>query len=62
MTQRELEILELINQGKNNDEIGKTIFISEGTVKWHINHILSKLEVKNRLQAIDKAKNLRLID
>lgn len=62
LTQRELEILELINQGKNNDEIGKTIFISEGTVKWHINHILSKLEVKNRLQAIDKAKNLRLID
>ncbi|MBU1144039.1 MAG: LuxR C-terminal-related transcriptional regulator [Firmicutes bacterium] len=62
LTQRELEILALINQGKNNDEIGKTIFISEGTVKWHINHILSKLEVKNRLQAIDKAKTLKLLD
>lgn len=62
LTQRELEILALINQGKSNDEIGKAIFISEGTVKWHINHLLSKLEVKNRLQAIDKAKLLKLID
>jgi len=62
LTQRELEILVLIRQGMNNDEIGRTIFISEGTVKWHVNHILSKLEVKNRLQAINKAKKLELFD
>lgn len=62
LTQKELDILNLIAQGKNNEDIGKTIFISTGTVKWHINHILSKLDVKNRIQAVEKAKALKLID
>jgi len=61
MTSKELEILMLIAQGKTNEEIGDTLFISIGTVKWHINHILSKLDVKNRLQAIDKAKKLNIL-
>jgi LuxR family transcriptional regulator, maltose regulon positive regulatory protein len=62
LTQKELDILTLMAQGKNNEDIGKTIFISVGTVKWHINHILSKLDVKNRMQAVEKAKSLHLID
>ncbi|WP_055666189.1 response regulator transcription factor [Desnuesiella massiliensis] len=55
---REKEIMQHIALGKSNDEISKTLFISVGTVKWHINHIFSKLQVKNRVQAIDKAKTL----
>lgn len=61
LTNRELDILDLIYQGKNNLEISHILFISEGTVKWHINHILSKLGVKNRVEAIHKAKSMKLL-
>ncbi|MDY0295229.1 MAG: helix-turn-helix transcriptional regulator [Acholeplasmataceae bacterium] len=61
LTNRELDILDLINQGKSNGEISNILFISEGTVKWHINHILAKLGVKNRVEALNKAKSLKLI-
>lgn len=55
---REKEILQLIAMGKNNDEIGKLLFIGTGTVKWHINHIFSKLNVKNRINAVQKAREI----
>jgi LuxR family maltose regulon positive regulatory protein len=55
---REREILELVASGKSNGEIGKILFISIGTIKWHLNNIYSKLEVKNRIQAVHKAKEL----
>ena len=58
LSDRELEILELVASGKTNDEIGKILFISTGTVKWHLNNIYSKLEVKNRIQALEKIKLL----
>lgn len=58
LSDREREIMGLIALGKTNEEIGRSLFISVGTIKWHINHILSKLEVKNRVQAIEKAKSL----
>lgn len=58
LSERELEILELVASGKTNDEIGKLLFISTGTVKWHLNNIYSKLEVKNRIQALEKVKLL----
>ncbi len=55
---REREIIQLIAAGKSNEEIGKALFISIGTVKWHINHIFAKLEAENRIQAVQKAKML----
>ena len=58
LSAREREILELIALGKNNEELGALLFISVGTVKWHINHILSKLEVRNRIEAVNKGKSL----
>ncbi|MFT9493805.1 response regulator transcription factor [Anaerosolibacter sp.] len=58
LTAREKEIMNLIAVGKTNEEISKILFISIGTIKWHINHIFGKLEVKNRVQAIEKAKKL----
>lgn len=58
LSAREKEIMQLVAQGKGNEEIGKTLFISVGTIKWHINHIFAKLEVTNRMMAAEKAKSL----
>lgn len=51
LSHRELEVLQLIGQGMNNQEISTALNISESTVKTHINRILSKLDVKDRTQA-----------
>lgn len=61
LTSKELEIIRLIEKGLTNDEIASTLFISVGTVKWHINHIYSKIGVKHRAEAIKKAKDLKII-
>ena len=55
LTDRELEVLQLIVEGKNNKEIGLILSITEGTVKVHVNHILSKLGVRDRTQAVTTA-------
>ena len=52
LTPRELEVLKLIAQGMSNDEIAGRLFLSEATVKTYINRLLSKLEVRDRAQAI----------
>jgi two-component system, NarL family, response regulator len=52
LTERELQVLRLMAQGKSNQEIGSDLFIAEGTVKFHINHILNKLGVNDRTQAV----------
>lgn len=52
LSDRESEVLKLMAQGKSNQEIASEIKVSEGTVKFHINHIYSKLGVKDRSQAI----------
>ena len=51
LTSREMEVLELIVKGKTNKEIGAELGVAEGTVKIHINNILSKLGVSDRTQA-----------
>lgn len=55
LTGRELEVLKLIVSGKSNKEIGRDLFISEATVKTHINSLLSKLGVSDRTQAATTA-------
>lgn len=58
LTSREKEICRLVGEGKNNKEISKELYLSEGTVKNHITKILYKLELRDRTQlAIFAIKN-----
>ena len=61
LTPREHEILGLIAQGLSSREIGEKLFVSENTVKTHSSRLFEKLGVNRRLQAVQKAKDLRLI-
>ena len=61
LSKRELEILSLLAQGHSNQEIAAKLFVSLSTVKTHIQHLFEKLEVKRRIQAVEKAKGLSLI-
>ena len=52
LSDREQEVFRLIARGLSNAEIGKELFISETTVKTHITHILQKLDLRDRVQAV----------
>ncbi|WP_291868789.1 tetratricopeptide repeat protein [Maribacter sp.] len=54
LSKREVEVLNLISKGYNNDEIAEKLFVSKNTVKTHIQHIYTKLDVNNRIQALKK--------
>lgn len=61
LTPRELEILEQIALGLSNREIGERLFVSENTVKTHSNRVFDKLGVSRRTQAVQRAREWRLI-
>src|SRR5229473_3274968 len=61
LSQRELEVLQLLASGASNQEIATALFLAPGTVKLHVSHILSKLGVKSRTQAILRARDLALL-
>lgn len=61
LTEREVEVLRLMARGMGNQTIGETLFVSEATVKTHVAHILDKLHVENRVQAVVAAYESRLV-
>jgi len=61
LTDREFEVLERLAAGDANKEIARALDISPNTIKTHIANLFQKLEVERRTQAIQKARELRLI-
>ncbi|MEL6981695.1 MAG: response regulator transcription factor [Actinomycetota bacterium] len=57
LTDREREVLEQLALGRSNAEIGEALFLSEATIKTHISHVLTKLGVRDRVQAVIAAMN-----
>ena len=62
LTDRELEILQLVAKGRLNREIASELYISENTVRNHIRNILDKLQMHSRMEAAMYAVRQRLID
>ena len=61
LSDRELEILELVATGRSNREIASELYVATGTVKAHINHIFRKVSVRNRTEAVARARELHLL-
>jgi LuxR family transcriptional regulator, maltose regulon positive regulatory protein len=61
LTKRELSILKRLETGLSNKEIAEAIFVSEGTLKWHLHNVYGKLNVKNRSGAMTRARALGIL-
>ena len=62
LTEREIDVLREVVRGASNAEIGERLYISETTVKTHVNHILTKLGVRDRIQAVVLAYDEGLVE
>ena len=56
LSSREIEVLELVASGRSNSEVAEQLFVSETTVKSHLAHIFSKLDVSSRTAAVSAAR------
>ena len=62
LTDREVDVLREVVRGASNAEIGDRLYISETTVKTHVNHILTKLGVRDRIQAVVLAYDYGMVE
>jgi LuxR family transcriptional regulator, maltose regulon positive regulatory protein len=62
LSDRETEVLALVADGRSNAQIAGELYLSVGTVKAHVHHIFGKLLVRNRSQAVARARELHLLD
>jgi DNA-binding NarL/FixJ family response regulator len=62
LTERETEILELLATGKSNSELAAYLFVGEGTIKTHVSNVLTKLGLRDRMQAVIFAYESGLIE
>ena len=61
LTTREIEVLEQLSKGLKYNAIAENLFLSPGTIRKHVENIYTKLQVHNKLEAIQKAKSNKLI-
>ena len=61
ISQREMEVLQLVAAGATNQQIADQLFVSLNTIKTHTSRLFEKLDVQRRTQAIEKAKRLHII-
>lgn len=61
LSEREIEVLKLVSKGQSNKAIGKTLHISEATVKTHLIHVFNKLQVSDRTAAVTRALKLGVL-
>ncbi|MBA3635043.1 MAG: tetratricopeptide repeat protein [Rubrobacteraceae bacterium] len=61
LSEREIEVLELVASGRSNAEIAGELYLSVGTVKAHVHHIFGKLLVRNRSHAVARARELHML-
>ena len=62
LTNREYEILKLIVKGHSNADIAEQLFLSLSTIKTHVSNLYTKMDVKNRFQAITQAKRMEIVE
>lgn len=62
LTGRELDVLRLVAQGKTNAAVARDLFLSEATVKTHLNRVFEKLAVNSRTAAVAKARSVGLLE
>jgi LuxR family maltose regulon positive regulatory protein len=62
LTEREKDLLRMMASGYSNQDLAERLSVSENTVKWHLKNVYDKLNTRNRMQAVNTARHLGLID